>query len=124
MVTLWNDSPRDLYIPRKEGFYTDVSVRIKDHSTGRELETAFVPAALPPPPMSVKDLLKIGRCNYVKEKIELSLRDFSLQVGRRYALFVEYQTSLPKSMNFGVNIFGSENGAVVSSPLSIDIVGN
>lgn len=124
VITLWNESPVDLYIPRKEGFYTDVSVRLKDHSTGMELETAFVPDSLPPPPMSARDLLRIARCSYVKEKINISLRDFNVQGGHRYDLVVEYQSSLPRSMNFGVNIFGSENGAVISSPLVIDIIGN
>ncbi|WP_300751865.1 hypothetical protein, partial [Janthinobacterium sp.] len=59
MVSLWNKSSMDIYILRKEGFYTDVSVKIKDHFTGKDLETNFVPTSLPPPPMSVKDLLKI-----------------------------------------------------------------
>ncbi|MTW13784.1 hypothetical protein GM658_24535 [Pseudoduganella eburnea] len=122
-ITLQNVSSADIYFPAKGDFSNEINVILREHSSGRKIDSNFV-ASLSPPPASAKDFVKIGPRKYLDEKISISLRDYELHLGQKYDLIVEYRSSLPKRMGLGLNVYSSEMPALVSAPVLITIIGN
>jgi hypothetical protein len=119
---LKNESPKDIFLFSGVGLEAGISIELKDHVTGKYAVTAFVPTSLAPPPTSAENFLKIPSNEYIDKKFPLSLKDFELKIGHQYDLVAKYRSSIPKSMNFGLNIFSSEMCPIVSNLLVIEIV--
>jgi len=123
-VKLKNKSCKDIYLQANGGWSTATTVKLKDHVSGKEVATSFIPHAMLPPPASTRDFIKISCHREIEEKMIISLRDFALRVGHHYDLILEYRSSVPKEMNFDLNIYSSEMRPVVSKPVVIEIVKN
>ena len=121
-LILKNESTSAIYVLGRAGWTTSVSMVLRDHATGADVSTSFIPLLLPPPPRSARDFLKITPGGHVEGKVGLSLNDYELKAGHRYDLVVQYQGSVPKKMGFGLNLYSSEMSAIVAPPVSIEIV--
>lgn len=124
VVTMRNDSSVDYYVPGRDGFSNGIFVQLTDHDNGRAMNSDFVETLLPPLPKSVHDFAKISPGTQLEERVRVPLIDYQLQVGHQYDLIVEYRSSVPKRMGFGLNIHSSEMGALISTPVLIAIVDN
>jgi hypothetical protein len=121
-LILKNESSSDIYIFDRGGWTTSVGIVLKDHSTGADVPTSFVPLLLPPPPMSARDFLKMIPGQRIEGKVALLLSEYDLETAHEYDLLVQYQGAVPKKMGFGLNLYSSEMPTIVAPPVSIEIV--
>lgn len=122
-VVLSNQSlkPIYLYSPLEWGESASISIWLKDADTGKEVGTTFIADAQTPPPRSKDDFVRILGNHLFGVKYKVSLKDFDLKKGKRYDLFAEYHSPVPKQFGFGLAIWSREMGTVASKAARISI---
>jgi hypothetical protein len=122
-ITLTNSSASPIYVYKSlhQGDLAGLSVWAKDVVTGKDVPRRFISDALPPPPKSKEAFVEIAPHASYTVDLPYTVQELNIAANGTYELFAEYQSPIPRTMNFGLPIWSREKGAARSNSVKITI---
>ena len=121
LLTNTSKSPIYIYTPLDWGESASLSLWLKDIVSGKDVPEEFIADALPPPPLSKDEFVKLLPDHVYGVVLRLKLAELNLQKAGTYELLAEYHSPIPANMNFGLPIWSREKGALPSNRVTITV---
>jgi hypothetical protein len=114
-------SPVYIYSPLEWGQSASVSLWIKDLHSGKDVAQTTISDALPPPPSSKDDFVKLLPNHIFGIALTTDALELGADQGGTYELVAQYHSPIPSDMNFGLPILSRETGSISSSPILLRV---
>jgi hypothetical protein len=116
-----SQSPLYIYAQLDWGESASLSLWLKDAVSGKYVPEEFIADALPPPPGSKDEFVKLLPNHVYGVVLTLKLVELNVKKRGKYELLAEYHSPIPSSMNFGLPIWSREKGTVPSNRVTIAV---
>jgi hypothetical protein len=121
LLTNRSKSPLYIYAPLDWGESASLSLWLKEKASGKDVPQEFIADALPPPPDSKDEFVKLLPDHVFDVVLRSKLAQLNVLKSGTYELLAEYHSPIPSNMNFGLPIWSREKGAVPSNRLTIKV---
>jgi hypothetical protein len=123
-VLLENTSrtPLYLYAELDWGMSGSLSLFARDAVTGKGLPTSIIGTALPPPPSSKDQFIKLSPGYVYGVGLTCSLKELGVEKEGTYNLLAWYHSPVPMRYGLGLPIFSGEMGSVPANHVAITVV--
>src|SRR5580704_3465696 len=121
LLTNKSESPMYIYGTLDWGQSASLSLWLKDAVSGKDVPEEFIADALPPPPGSKDEFVKLLPEPVYGVVLRSRLAQLNVQKSGTYELVSEYHSQIPSRMNFGLPIWSRENGTVPSNRVTIAV---
>jgi hypothetical protein len=121
VLTNKSKSPVYIYALLDWGESASLSIWLKDVASGKGLSQRLWGSPPSPPPASREEFVRLDPGYVYGEVFREKLADLGVEKKGEYELVAAYHSPIPASMGFGLPIWSSEKGAVLSNRVTITV---
>ena len=115
-------TPLYLYAELDWGMSGSLSLFARDAVTGNDLPSSLIGTALPPPPSSKDQFIKLSPGYVYGAVVACSLKELGVEKKGTYDLLAWYHSPVPMRYGLGLPIFGREMGSVAANYVTITVI--
>jgi hypothetical protein len=122
-VLLTNKSSSEVYLYRYLwwGASANLSLSVKEATSGAHVPVEVLADAVAPPPQSRDDFVRLPPAYIYGISKTVPLANINIRRTGTYELIGDFYSTVPATMNFGLPIVSREDGAAVSNAVTITV---